>query len=175
MELQILIKACLNSEISWEASSKSRSSEQGHSSTMYTMVKEDIFGTTNLASARYLGTLDMLSMPPATTTSLMPSWMLCAASIVAVKNERQISLWQVLHSLARNKANQNLRRVPFIPDAQTLLTVVQTTEFGTPAPNAACLAGACPKFALRTLPKKTSCTDDGSTLALFRAASVSTK
>lgn len=45
---------------------------------------------------------------------------------------------------------------PFIPDAQTLLTVVQTTELGIPAPSAACLAGACPKFALRTLPKKTS-------------------
>jgi hypothetical protein len=43
--------------------------------------------------------------------------------------------------------------LPFIPDEQTLLTVVQTTEFGMPAPNAACLAGACPKLALNTLPK----------------------
>jgi hypothetical protein len=48
--------------------------------------------------------------------------------------------------------------------------VEQTTELGIPAPNAACLAGACPKFALRTLPKKTSCTSDGSTFALLRAA-----
>ena len=59
---------------------------------------------------------------------------------------------------------------PFIPDAQTLLTVVATTELGIPAPNAACLAGACPKFALRTLPKITSCTSDGSIFALLRAA-----
>jgi hypothetical protein len=57
-----------------------------------------------------------------------------------------------------------------MPDAQTLLTVVQTTVFGIPAPKAACLAGACPKLALKTLPKKTSCTVDGSTFALLRAA-----
>ena len=31
----------------------------------------------------------------------------------------------------------------FMPDAQTLLTVVQMTEVGSPAPRAACLAGAC--------------------------------
>lgn len=31
---------------------------------------------------------------------------------------------------------------PFIPDAQTLLTVVQITVLGIPAPIAACLAGA---------------------------------
>lgn len=62
--------------------------------------------------------------------------------------------------------------VAFMPDAQTLLTVVQTTVFGIPAPKAACLAGACPKLALKTLPKKTSCTRDGSTFALLRAASI---
>jgi hypothetical protein len=43
-----------------------------------------------------------------------------------------------------------------MPDAQTLLTVVQTTVFGIPAPKAACLAGACPKLALKALPKYTS-------------------
>lgn len=63
-----------------------------------------------------------------------------------------------------------LQHIPFIPDAQTLLTVVQITELGIPAPKAACLAGACPRFALRTFPKKTSCTSDGSTFALLRAA-----
>jgi len=62
------------------------------------------------------------------------------------------------------------RNIPFIPDEQTLLIVVQITDVGIPAPNAACLAGACPKFALRTFPKNTSCTSDGSTLALLRAA-----
>ena len=62
--------------------------------------------------------------------------------------------------------------IPFIPDAQTLLTVVQTTDFDSPAPRAACLAGACPKLALRTFPKNTSSTIDGSTLALLRAASI---
>lgn len=63
-----------------------------------------------------------------------------------------------------------ISRAPFIPEAQTLLMVVQTTELEIPAPNAACLAGACPKFAQRTLPKNTSCTVLGSTLALLRAA-----
>lgn len=60
--------------------------------------------------------------------------------------------------------------IPFIPDAQTLLTVVQNTDFDSPAPRAACLAGACPKLALRTFPKNTSSTIAGSTLALLRAA-----
>lgn len=64
---------------------------------------------------------------------------------------------------------------PFIPDAQTLLTVVQTTELGIPAPNAACLAGAWPKFALRTLPKMTSCTSAGSTFARLSAATGQTQ
>lgn len=41
---------------------------------------------TNLASAKYLGAFDMLSMPPATTISLRPSCMLCAAKIVAVND-----------------------------------------------------------------------------------------
>lgn len=64
----------------------------------------------------------------------------------------------------------NEKNLPFIPDAHTLLMVVQITEVDKPAPNAACLAGACPKFALRTFPKNTSCTSDGSTFALLRAA-----
>jgi hypothetical protein len=32
----------------------------------------------------------------------------------------------------------------FKPDAQTLLTVVQTVESSSPAPSAHCLAGFCP-------------------------------
>lgn len=47
----------------------------------------------NLASARYFGALDMLSMPPATTTSLLPNWIVCAASIVAVKETGNMSLF----------------------------------------------------------------------------------
>ena len=31
----------------------------------------------------------------------------------------------------------------FMPDAQTLLTVVHTVDAGSPAPSAACRAGAC--------------------------------
>lgn len=77
-------------------------------------------------------------------------------------------------TLLLDKASTNyffkFEYAPFIPDAQTLFTVVQTTELGIPAPSAACLAGAWPKFALRTLPKNTSCTNDGSTFALLRAA-----
>lgn len=65
---------------------------------------------------------------------------------------------------------KNKRSLPLIPEEQTLLMVVQTTELGIPAPSAACLAGACPKFALRTLPKNTSCTTEGSKFALLRAA-----
>lgn len=70
----------------------------------------------------------------------------------------------------KKNSRENYGVAPFNPDAQTLLTVVQITELGIPAPNAACLAGACPRFALRTFPKKTSSTSDGSTLALLRAA-----
>lgn len=40
----------------------------------------------------YLGAFDMLSMPPATTTSLMPNWILCAASIVAAVQNKYIML-----------------------------------------------------------------------------------
>lgn len=60
-------------------------------------------GNINLASARYLGTLDMLSMPPATTTSLIPSWILCAASIVAAltKKKMMISIFNI--DLVRKK------------------------------------------------------------------------
>jgi hypothetical protein len=54
-----------------------------------------------------------------------------------------------------------MKGAPFIPDEQTLLIVVQITEVGMPAPKAACLAGAWPKFALRTIfPKKTYCTSE---------------
>ena len=56
----------------------------------------------------------MLSQPPATTVSCRPSCMLCAPSMTA-----------------------------FMPDAHTLFTVMHTTELGSPAPSAACLAGAC--------------------------------
>lgn len=59
--------------------------------------------TTNLASARYFGTFDMLSMPPATTTSLMPNWMLCAASIVANgKTQNTDVIMKQPHPIKRN-------------------------------------------------------------------------
>ena len=38
----------------------------------------------------------------------------------------------------------------FSEDPQTLLIVVAAIEFGKPAPNATCLAGACPAPAWRT-------------------------
>lgn len=144
---------------------------------------------TNLASAKYLGTLDMFSIPPATTTSLMPNCILCAASIVAAKiyivalSYKQVTSLGPYNiyingdkgSLGNDLLIATRRCTPFIPDAQTLLTVVQITVLGSPAPNAACLAGACPKFALRTLPKKTSSTSDGSTCALLIAPKVALK
>lgn len=117
----------------------------------------------------------MLSMPPTTTISLAPSWILCAAIIDAEqKDYKGHALLLFLHTKFFEThillVQQQERIQPFIPDEQTLLTVVQITELGMPAPRAACLAGACPKFAHRTLPKKTSCTSEGSTFALFRAA-----
>ena len=69
-----------------------------------------------------------------------------------------------------NKLPHSKRHPPFIPEAQTLLIVVQTTVFGIPAPKAACLAGAWPRLALKTFPKKTSWTSAGSIFALLRAA-----
>jgi hypothetical protein len=46
----------------------------------------------------------------------------------------------------------------FIPLAHTLLIVVQFTLSGRPANLAACLAGACPRFACNTEPISTSFT-----------------
>ena len=69
----------------------------------------------------------MFSMPPATAMSTSPSAMALAAKWMA-----------------------------FIPEEHTLLTVVQGTVSGMPAAMAACLAGACPIPAERTLPMKTS-------------------
>lgn len=50
----------------------------------------------NLESTRYLGALDMLSMPPATTTSLAPNWIDCAASIVAARKKTENGLSKYL-------------------------------------------------------------------------------
>jgi len=71
-------------------------------------------------------------------------------------------------------------------EAQTLFTVVQTVESGSPAPRAHCLAGFCPRldasqgrsesgqetayFAERTLPMNTSSTLSGLMPALWTAA-----
>ncbi|MNE77229.1 hypothetical protein D3C80_1735280 [compost metagenome] len=57
----------------------------------------------------------MFSIPPATMISASPLMIACAPIITA-----------------------------FIPEAQTLLTVVVITEFGNPAKSAAWRAGACP-------------------------------
>ena len=139
----------------------------------------EVTRSADLASAMYLGTLDMLSIPPATTISLIPNWILCAARIVAAK-ENIIPFSSLVYIgrealfLGKNERQDYLflcvKDSPFIPDAQTLLMVVHTTVLGKPAPRAACLAGAWPKLAERTFPKKTSCTSAGSTFALLRAS-----
>jgi hypothetical protein len=121
----------------------------------------------NLASARYLGALDMLSIPPTTTISFKPNWIDCAAIIVA--ETKKINKTSSLSPISKYSTKTETTILPFIPEEQTLLIVVQMTELGIPAPKAACLAGAWPKFALKTLPKKTSCTSEGSTFALLRA------
>lgn len=46
----------------------------------------------------------------------------------------------------------------FMPEEQTLLTVVQVVDVGNPPKMAACLAGACPTPAESTLPKIASST-----------------
>ena len=87
----------------------------------------------------------MLSIPPATTTSLTPAAMLCCAMVTA-----------------------------FIPEEHTLFTVVQQADGGRPAPSAAWRAGAWPRPALSTLPMMTSCTSSGPTPARSSAARMAT-
>ena len=78
----------------------------------------------------------MLSMPPATTTSALPAAIRSCASIAA-----------------------------FIPEPQTLLSVAHGTDSGSPAPKAACRAGACPSPAGSTQPITTSSTRSAATPA----------
>lgn len=59
----------------------------------------------------------MDSVPPAIIADALPVMIVCVAKITALR-----------------------------PDAQTLLTVVQTVEFGRPAPTAHCRAGFCPRL-----------------------------
>ena len=82
----------------------------------------------------------MFSIPPAITTSLSPKAIDWAACIIL-----------------------------FIPDEQTLFTVVHGTSSGIPAFNAACLAGAWPTPAWTTWPINTSLTSFGCKLILSRA------
>ncbi len=59
-----------------------------------------------------------------------------------------------------------------MPEAQTLLTAVQTTVLDRPVPMAAWQAGACPRLAPKTFPKKTSCTAEASIPAFLSAAAL---
>jgi hypothetical protein len=87
----------------------------------------------------------MLSMPPATTTSLLPATSRSWASIAA-----------------------------FIAEPHILLTVVQPADSGSPALIAAWRAGACPWPAGSTLPMITSCTSSAATPARSTAARMAT-
>jgi hypothetical protein len=49
---------------------------------------------------------------------------------------------------------------------------VHGVVLGIPAPSAACLAGACPRFADNTLPKYTASTNDGLRFVLFNAEAI---
>lgn len=62
----------------------------------------------------------------------------------------------------------------FIADAHTLLTVVHGVACDSPAPNAACLAGACPTPAVSTFPKNTSSTLAGEIPARATASLMAT-
>ena len=60
----------------------------------------------------------------------------------------------------------------FIPEPHILLIVVAGTEFGMPAPNAACRAGAWPRFAGSTQPMITSCTSLAASPESLSAAAI---
>ena len=85
----------------------------------------------------------MLSMPPETTNSAEPARMMSCASMVA-----------------------------FMPEPQTLFTVVAPVASGRPAPRAAWRAGAWPWPAGSTQPMKTSSTFSGASLARSSAAPI---
>ncbi len=80
-------------------------------------------------------------MPPATTAFASPALIACAASITALS-----------------------------PDPHTLLIVIAGTVPGTPAPMAACRAGACPTPPCTTLPTMTSSSASASTPARANAS-----
>ena len=75
----------------------------------------------------------MFSIPPAIIISASPAWIACEANIT-----------------------------DFRPEPHILFTVKHSTELGSPALIAACLAGACPCPADKTLPIITSCIAFGS-------------
>ena len=87
----------------------------------------------------------MFSVPPATTAWASPHWIAWAASITA-----------------------------FMPEPQTLLTVVAPTEAGSPAPMAAWRATFCPRPAPTTLPRITSSTWSAATPARRRDSLIAT-
>jgi len=88
----------------------------------------------------------MDSKPPATTTLFCPAMMDCAAIIT-----------------------------DFMPEAQTLLIVVQGTLRGRPPNMAAWRAGAWPAPADTTLPRMTSSTSSGDTPERSMAARTATE
>src|SRR5690348_4707500 len=83
-------------------------------------------------TAAMCGALVIDSMPPATTTLAEPALIRSWPSMMA-----------------------------FMPEPQTLLSVVQPVEGGSPAANAACRAGAWPRLAGNTQPISTSPTSPG--------------
>ena len=85
----------------------------------------------------------MLSMPPDSTMPAEPALMMSWASMVA-----------------------------FMPEPQTLLIVVAPVASGSPAPRAACRAGAWPCPAGSTLPMNTSSIRSGASFARCSAAPI---
>ena len=63
----------------------------------------------------------------------------------------------------------------FIPDAHTLLMVVQGTEFGIPEAKTACLVGAWPIPADTTFPRYASSMEPGSIFARSIEAEIATE
>lgn len=95
---------------------------------------------------------------------------LCLCRVSAAVLRAYTSSFLLLPIIPLEVPAQPQVQVPLSPEAQTLLTELQTVVSGKPAPKAACRAGHWPKLAASTLPITTSSTALGGTPALFTAS-----
>ena len=100
------------------------------------------------------------------TPNFSPARMLCSANITAFSPLAQTCGQGMSHRLGlTTHCMMSINQI-----VCTLFIPVQGTLGGRPARIMACVAGACPRLALQTLPMKTSSTTERGTLPLSRAA-----